>query len=180
MISINFASRNYQLMDRLRTGLIAASVLLAVGVVAIVWTSMTLRLYAGDLDRKVREILSTEEQIKPLLAERDRIIKDLSSMSALMDARRFSWTRLFTQIERVFPSGVAVNKVDYNPRERQLVLEATAQSPEALRNLMIGLERSLVFKEAYLRHQSVEKGIISFNVVALYQEHNASGVAPGK
>jgi hypothetical protein len=85
-----------------------------------------------------------------------------------------------TSGEKIFPVGVALAKIDYNHRDRSLALEGAAESPESLRNLMIGLERTPAFAEPYLKHQSVDKGSISFNVVAFYREPQIAGVAQGK
>ena len=92
-------------------------------------------------------------------------------MAGLMEARRFSWTRLLTGLEAAFPVGVALTKLDFNPKERTLVIEGVAQSPEALRNLMVGLEKSTYFRDPLLKHQSVDKGIISFNVASVYTDN---------
>lgn len=180
MISINFATRNYRLIDRLKTGLAVSNVLLAIGTAVILWTALSLKGEIAALEGKVKEIEAAEEQVRPLLAERDRVVKDLTAMSKLIESRRFSWTQLLTNIETIFPIGVALAKVNYNPREHALVLDGAARSPESLRNLIVGLERSPGFKDPYLKHQSIDKGSISFNVVAFYQAHKAAGVAQGK
>jgi Tfp pilus assembly protein PilN len=180
MIVINFASRDYRRMDRLRSGLVALNVLFAAAAVVILWWAMSLRTDIKAMDGKVKEIGAAEDQVRPLLAERDRVTKDLSAMSGLIESRRFSWTRLLTGIEKSFPVGVALGKIDYNPGDHVLSLDGAAQSPESLRNLMIGLERAAVFREPLLKHQSVEKGSISFNVVVFYQGQTAAGVVPGK
>jgi hypothetical protein len=69
----------------------------------------------------------------------------------------------------VFPAGAALERLQYDPKDRSLVLDGRAQSPEALRNLMVGLEKSPLFKDPLLKHQSVEKGVISFTVGAHYR-----------
>lgn len=180
MITINFASRNYRLMAQVFTGLAGGCVFLAVVTAAIIWTALSLRVDISSMDKRLAELAAAEEQVKPLLLERDRVVKDLAFMSGLMEARRFSWTQLFTNVEKAFPVGVALDRLEYKPGERALSLDGTAHSPESLRNLMVGLERSAGFKDPYLKHQSIDKGNISFNVVAFYKEHKAAGVAQGK
>ncbi len=180
MISINFAHKNYRFMAWLHAGLVTGSVIFMVTAAVIVWSALSLRADIALMDNRLKEMSTAEEKLRPLLAERDRVIKDLTSMSALMESRRFSWTRLLTNIESVFPVGAAVARVDFNPRDRVLTLDGVAQSPEALRNLIVGMERSAWFKDPYLKHQLVDKGSIFFNVVASYQEHKAADMVQGK
>ncbi len=180
MITINFATRNYRLAARLLQGLVVACVLLAVLAVFIVAKGMLLRRDIAALDRNVKEIQAAENEIRPLLLERDRIVRDLNAMGNLVRARSFSWTRLLTNLERAVPIGVALRKVDFDPKERMLSLEGAAQSPESLRSLMVGLERTSGFQDPYLKNQSIEKGNISFNVVFYYRESKTGGVAQGK
>ena len=179
MISINFATRDYRQAERVGMALLAATALLALGAATLVWMFFLLRTDTGSVEKKIGELVKTEEQFKPLLAERDRILSEFASMSGLLESRRFSWTELLTDIEKVFPTGVALSKVDY-AKDGTLTLDGEAQSPESLRNLMVGLERSASFRDAYLKHQSLDKGSISFNVVVLYKGHQAPGLAQGK
>lgn len=174
MISINFATRNYRRIQQLQRVLIVFILALFVIAGAVVWSTLSLRSGIAAIDERIKELETDQEQFKPILAEREQVIRDLSAMSALMESRTFSWTRLFTRIEHAFPVGVAVAKVEYNRRERMLALEGAAHSPESLTNLMVAFERSHFFKDPYLKHQSVDKGSISFNVVAIYNEHQAA------
>jgi len=180
MISLNFARKNYRLIAGIYRGLVAVIVLLTAATIIIVAASLSLRSDVQALELRLKEMAAAEEKTQPLLAERDRVVKNLGAMTGLMESRRFSWTRLLTNIESVFPVGVALDRVEYKPKERVLALDGAAQSPESLRNLVVGLERSAWFKDPYLKHQSVDKGNIAFNVVASYQERQAAGVAQGK
>jgi len=173
MITINFASKNYRIVERIRLALLGVNVLLAFAIVVMVWIALSLRAQTAGMERRIGDLLKTEEQFKPLLVERDRIVKDFTSMSGLLESRRFSWTELLTDIEKAFPTGVALKKIEY-AKDGALTLDGAAQSPESLRNLMVGLERSASFRDAYLKHQSVDKGSISFNVVVFYKGHPAS------
>ncbi len=180
MISINFASNNYRAALRIVRAFTAGSIILACITVGMVWKSISLRSDAASMQEKLKETEIPDEQIRSLLVEREQLVKDLNAMSGLMDARKFSWTRFLTGIEAVVPLGVALQKVAYNPHDRTLSLDGMAQSPEALRNLIVGFEKSASFTAPFLKHQSLEKGIISFNVVAVYQEHKGPGAAPHK
>jgi Tfp pilus assembly protein PilN len=180
MIDINLASRDYRIIARTYAGLIAGAVFLAALMAVMLWTVISSRADISSMNNKLGTLAAANERVRPVLLERERITGELNSMSALMDARRFSWTRLFTNIEAVFPTGAALERVELNPKEHTLTLEGKAQSPESLRNLMIGLERSASFRDPVLKHQSVDKGHISFDVVALYQEDKGTGVAQRK
>lgn len=180
MITINFAGTNYRLFSRIQTGLTAACVVLVVALALIYWSVSSCRVAIDFTGQRLNEMAAAHEQVKPLLLEREQLAKDLAVMSGLMEARRFSWTKLLTNIEDAVPVGAALFKVDFNPRDRMLVLDGMAQSPEALRNLMVGMERSPAFKDPLLKHQSVDKGSNTFNVVSLYSGDKASGVAKGK
>lgn len=180
MISINFATINYRLRDRLLAGLVAACVLLAVIAAGMLWRTASLRANAASLSVKIKTMETAEAEYRPLLEERDQIVKDLSAVSGLLESRRMSWTGLLTSVESIFPIGVALDKFAYDRKDHVLILNGAAVSPEALRNLMVGLERSSVFKDPYLKHQSIEKGKITFNVVAVHQEYKAAEAAYGK
>ena len=171
MITINFASRNYRLASRLSAGLAVVTVLLTAVLSIQVWFYTDSRAGRVALEQKLKQQADREEQVRPVLQERARIVSDLTAMAGMMEARRFSWTRLLTGLETAFPIGVALTKLEFSQKERTLVIEGVAESPEALRNLMVGLEKSAYFKDPLLKHQSVDKGIISFNVAAFYTDH---------
>ncbi len=180
MISINFASNNYRSSVRIAKTFVVASIILACIAAGMVWKGISLRAAAAVMQEKLKEVEASDAQIKSLLVEREQLKKDLSAMSGLMDARKFSWTRFLTSVEAIVPVGVALKKMEYNPSGRTLSIDGMAQSPEALRNLIVGFEKSSSFTAPFLKHQSLEKGIISFNVVAVYHESKNTGVVPGK
>ncbi len=172
MITINFASRNYRFAARLSAGLVVMNVLLASLMAFQVWNYSEARADRVALEQKLKQQSEREEQLRPVLVERAQTVSDLTAMAGLMEARRFSWTRLLTGLEKAFPVGVALTKLDFNPKDRTLVIDGVAQSPEALRNLMVGLEKSAYFKDPLLKHQSIDKGTISFNVASFYTDDN--------
>jgi Tfp pilus assembly protein PilN len=179
MIAINFSTRNYRVISRIKAGLATGSIVLCGVLAVMLWSAVSLRTGIAEMDRTLKELEAADEQVKPVLVERDRLVKDLSAMSGLMESRKFSWTRLLTNIEMVVPVGVALKKVEFNAKEHTLMLDGMAQAPESLRNLVVGMEKSAAFKDPLLKHQSLEKGSISFNVVAVYREYKGAGVAQG-
>jgi Tfp pilus assembly protein PilN len=177
VISINFASRDYRLISRVRTVLVAGCVVLALTAAGMLWKAFSLRAEIVAVEQAVKERGADEEQVRSLIAEREHLVKDLSTTSDLMELRKFSWTRLLTSIEAVVPAGAALKSVDFNPADRTVTLEGAARSPESLRNLIVGLEKSASFKDPFLKHQSLEKGTILFNVVAVYREDESAAMA---
>jgi Tfp pilus assembly protein PilN len=180
MISINFASGNYRLIDRVWKGMAAFSLILTAAALIIIGSAVFLRSQIKSVDRNLNELAAAEEQYRPLLVERELITKNLSAMTGLLESRRFSWTRMLTGVEQVVPVGVALSKLSYHARDRAVVLEGGARTPESLRSLMVGLEHATMFHEPYLKHQSMDKGSISFNVVTSYRKFETAGMAPGK
>jgi Tfp pilus assembly protein PilN len=180
MITINFASRDYRLIARVRSGLIAGSIFLVAITAGMLWITASLHAKMTTMDRKLQELKAADEQVRPALLERERLVKDLTAMSGLMEARKISWTRLLSSVEAVVPVGVALKHVEFSPKDSTLTLNGTARSPDSLSNLVVTMEKSASFKAPFLKHQSLEKGNISFNVVAVYREDKSRAVAQGK
>ena len=177
-ITINFSTTSYRRILRIRQGLFAAAALLGLSAGALLWTADSLRAQNAVQERQMQEFAASVEKLRPAMRERQQLVKDLGAMTGLLEARRFSWTQLLTRIEAVSPSGVALTSVQLSGKEQAVALEGTAQSPEALSNLMIGLQRSRSFRNPLLKHQSLDKGNLSFNVAVHYQEHLEAGPAP--
>ncbi len=170
MIPINFASRNYRHTELLRNVLIAASVALCVAMIGMLWTAVSLRKNISVMNARLQELDAADKKMLAALQEREQLVKDLSQMSSLIEPMKFSWVRLLTSLETAVPLGVALKHVTFDTRSHALTLEGTARSPEALRSLLVGLEKSAAFKDPVLKHQSIEKGSNLFNVVAVYHE----------
>ncbi len=177
MVTINFASRNYRAVASAVRVLFGAAVVLALIALGMLWKSALLRKDLSEMNQKLTVAETEDKQVKFTLLEREKLVNDLNEMSGLVEARKFSWTLVFTSLEEAVPTGVALKNVTFSPKDRILSIEGMAQSPEALRDLMVGLEKSTSFTKPYLKHQSLEKGILSFNVVAVYQKHKNSGMA---
>ena len=180
MIPINFGSRNYRLIARVQIALLAVIVILCVVTAGMIWTAVSLRKNIYVMDLKLKKLEAADKSMQAAFGEREQLVKNLSLMSGLLESRKFSWTRLLSRIETVVPTGMALQKVEFNPRDHTLKLEGTTRSPEALRNLVVGLEKSSSFKDPFLQHQSIEKGNNSFNVGAVYREDTSHTVAQGK
>ena len=169
-VNINFASRSYRLLFWLSLGLHALGALCVFAIVLLIAAVFVYRSGVAETEQKLKKLETAVETMRPVMREREQLVNDLSDMSSLMKARSFSWTGLLTGIEAVFPTGVALMTVDYDTKTRSLTLDGRARSPESLRNLIIGMEKSVSFKEPRLKQQSVDKGHISFKVVAHYED----------
>jgi len=176
MITINFATRNYRAVASAVLVLFGVSVVLALVAVGIIWESSVLRGDLSEMKQKLAAAETGDKQVEFTLLEQEQLVKNLNAMSGLVEARKFSWTRYLTSLEAAVPMGVAFKNVTLSPKDRTLGIEGMAQSPEALRNLMIGLEKSNSFSKPFLKHQSLEKGALSFNVVAIYHGHENVGM----
>jgi hypothetical protein len=179
MITINFASGNYRRIETIRAGLLAGSAILAVVLAGLIWTGVSLRANMYAVEHKLNDAQATDEQTQPVFHEREQLVKNLTAMSGLLESRKFSWTRLDEHRSRG-PTGVALTKVGFNDKERTVMLDGKARSPEALQSLVVGLEKSASFKDPFLKHQSLEKGSITFNVIAVYHADSSAGVAQAK
>jgi Tfp pilus assembly protein PilN len=178
LITINFAGTNFRLLMRVRQGLLVTVFLLGTMTGILLWKANSYRVQSSALKQQVGEFTASIEKLRPVMQERQQLVKDLGDMSGMLEARRFSWIHLLTGIEAAFPSGVALTRLEFNARELAVALEGTAQSPEALSGLMIGLQKSRSFKSPLLKHQSMDKGNLSFNVAVTYQGHLAAGPDP--
>lgn len=170
LIDINFAGVNHRFISRLRIALIIIAAALFVGAVVLVLQARSLRAQANAMEQGLSELAASMEKMKPAIEERQLLVKNLSAMSALLEARKFSWVRMLSGMEDSFPSGVALNALSANPSGASVTLEGIAQSPEALSKLMIGLQKSRSFRSPQLKRQSLDKGSIEFHVSVTYQD----------
>lgn len=176
-VTMNFARVNYRLLGRVRLGLVLTTVALLLTAVVLIVQTRSQRVRAADREKNLAELTASLEKMKPAIEERERLVKNLSAMSALLEARKFSWVRLLTGLEGSFPTGVALSALTIEPKERVVSLEGTASSPEALSNLMIGLQNSRSFRSPKLKRQSLDKGNLEFHVDVVYQDIPA-GIEP--
>lgn len=178
-VTINFAGINYGFIMRMQQAGLALIILLVAAAGLLLWSALSYRAAGAEAEQQVASLVDSAGKLQMAVQERQQLIKNLNAMSALLEARRHSWTRLLTGIEAAFPTGIALTRVDFARKDQAVVLEGVAQSPEALSSLMIGMQRSRSFKNPLLKHQSMDKGILSFNVAVIYQETPAAGPDQG-
>ena len=178
LITINFATVDHLLISRVRAFLVGAAVLFVLLAAVQIASTASYRSRTVAVVEQAKLLEASEDTVRPAMDEREQLVRNLGEMTSLIDARRFSWTRLLTAVEEAFPSGMALARLEYDPRERLLALEGDARSPEALSSLMIGLQRTAILKNPLLKRQSMEKGTLTFHVTVSYDEVLAAGPVP--
>jgi len=154
LVTINFAVTDYRLVSRIRSVLIVLVVALCGLSVVLFGLNANSRSQLSAVAHQVQALEASEAKVLPALQEREQLTRNLGEMASLIEARRFSWTRLLTAIEEVFPSGVALNRLEFDPRERAFTFfkkTAPQISPEGI-DLHLGrLQASQLF--FHLFHQ---------------------------
>ncbi len=179
LIGINFARTDFRTLSTVRWWLLAVAAASVVVLIALVLMARSYRLEGNAAEQRVKDLASAEQRLRPLMDERQQLVGNLNAMTGLLQARRFSWTRFLTDLEGVFPEGIALTRLDLHPPNPAASLDGFAHSPEALSKLMIGLQQSHSFKNPLLKRQSMDKGILTFNVVVLYNQAAADGPSAG-
>lgn len=169
MLSLSFATTDHALIARVRAVLAGIAVLLTILAAVQLVVGASYRSRMAEASQQAAALEASEESVRPALQEREQLVRNLSEMASLVEARQFGWTRLLSAVEDAFPSGAALNRLEFDPRERSVSLEGTALSPEALSSLMIGLQKTNMLKNPLLKRQSMEKGTLSFHVTVNYQ-----------
>jgi Tfp pilus assembly protein PilN len=148
------------------------SVLLVFSLVALIfivrWTSEANA--QANLVQKQITSLSQEEQLLRKRAEEVQNAltpeqsKALKSAHELVDRKRFSWTRLFGDLESVLPNGVRVTRIavrhvaahgDHTVADLELTVVAT--TPTTVTDMIAEMDRGGIF-HAELDTQSLQKG----------------------
>ena len=98
---------------------------------------------------------------KSLTAEQ---MQTLTAAHVLVDRKRFSWSRLFVDLEAILPGSVRVSRVsvrDVVAREGQTVAELDlavfAKTPSTVTDMIEQMAKTGIF-QAYLQSQNLQKG----------------------
>ena len=116
----------------------------------------------NDLNQKQLQLLKEAEQVKNSLTPEQQL--SLKSAHELVDRKRFSWTRLFADLEGVLPANVRVGRIAVRQVHIQgehtvanLELVVIAKTPAAVTDMIKVMEQEGVF-QAELRTQNLQKG----------------------
>jgi hypothetical protein len=186
-ITINFATQPYQETQRfmLRWRLILsgaallAIVLLSASVASILdWR--TTRMQAAELRRQIDEQDRMRSQVETLLSRPDnqQIRMRAELLNSAIARKAFSWTEVFTDLERVMPPRLHVTSIhpEVNSDDQlELHLSVSGSSREDGIKLVRRLEQSSHFALARINNEEnldPQKGtkseVIQFHITAVY------------
>jgi Tfp pilus assembly protein PilN len=182
---INLASQPYE--DAQRFYLQWFGLLLALAVITALLITMVVRSHRASRDI-ARKVAQERSQIAEIDRERaaaeailnrveNRDVRDKSRfLNALIVRKAFSWTQVFSDLERIVPPRVRI--VSIHPEvnlssQLEIHLEAIGDSREKANELLRHMEESPTFREAQLRVERPSDAPgsspgIDFTIVALY------------
>ncbi|MFI5090050.1 MAG: PilN domain-containing protein [Terriglobales bacterium] len=180
---INLASQPYE--DAQRFYLQWFGLLLALAVITALLITLVVRSHRASRDI-ARKVAQERSQIAEIDRERaaaeailnrveNRDVRDKSRfLNALIVRKAFSWTQVFSDLERIVPPRVRI--VSIHPEvnlssQLEIHLEAIGDSREKANELLRHMEESPTFREAQLRVERPTEGSgssIDFTIVAQY------------
>lgn len=149
------------------SGIITAASLVAL-VFIISWTSQT-NTKAAAVERDLNELTSQMTALRQQAAEvKDAMTPEqrdsLLAAHALVDRKRFSWSRLFADLEAALPSGIRVSRIsvrDVAPRGEQTIalleLAVLEKTPNSVTGMIAEMDRSGIFQAEPVA-QTLQKG----------------------
>jgi Tfp pilus assembly protein PilN len=179
---INLASQPYE--DAQRFYLQWIGLLLALAVITALLITMVVRTHRAsrDIARKVADErgriaeIDRERAADEAILNRpeNRDVRDRSRfLNALIVRKAFSWTQVFSDLERIVPPRVRI--VSIHPEvnlssQLEIHLEAIGDSREKANELLRHMEEAPTFREAQLRVERPDANAsgIDFTIVALY------------
>jgi Tfp pilus assembly protein PilN len=151
---------------------VVTSVIIAVSLISLVFIVRTTRKARAQADSVQNDInnLSVRERD---LRQRVQAIKDsltteqLQSLAAahtLVDRKRFSWSRLFADLEHALPENVRVKRIAVrgvatraDETLAELELTVVAKTPATVTEMIANMDRDGIFR-AELRAQNLQRG----------------------
>jgi Tfp pilus assembly protein PilN len=114
------------------------------------------------LNQKEQEILKKEEQVKQSFTPAQ--LQSLKSAHELVNRKRFSWSRLFADLEGVLPGEVRVTRIAVRQLRQQqgrtvadLELSVVSKSYTTVTEMISTMEQQGIF-QAELHNQNLQKG----------------------
>src|SRR5271165_5522851 len=187
--NINLASQPYEVARRFRRRLEA--VVAALGLIAVILVSYIVhqRIHSRDVNRQLSEVrqeinsLNREEaQAKAILnrPENREVAEQSDFLNGLFARKALSWTRVFTEMERIVPYDLHVvsMKPEYTKTNDLMlrIVVATGSRGRAV-ELVRRMEKSNHFRQAEIvaenvtansGDQSAGPGNIQFDIAAVY------------
>ena len=114
-------------------------------------------------ERQQERLLETQaEEVKNALTPEQ--LQTLKAAHELVDRKRFSWSRLFADLEAALPEGVRVTRISVRDvatrgdhTEADLDLSVAAKTPASVTDMISDMDRRGIF-QAELRSQNLQKG----------------------
>jgi Tfp pilus assembly protein PilN len=115
-----------------------------------------------ELNQQEQSILKQAEEVQSLLTPDQ--LQSLKSAHELVDRKRFSWSRLFADLEAVLPGDVRVARISVRHTRTQggatvadLELAVVAKSPNIVTDMIANMDQQGIFR-AELSSQNLQKG----------------------
>lgn len=115
-----------------------------------------------ELQKQTQALARRDEEIKIALTPEQ--VRTLKSAHMLVDRKRFSWSRLFADLESVLPGGVRVSRITVKDVTAQgdrtvadLELVVASKSPTTITEMISQMDREGVFT-AVLASQNPQRG----------------------
>jgi len=171
-LTINLATRTYINHGQLYLAL-SLVFLILLGILALNVWGISSR--AGETSRIKGELAAMQKKSVgsrgPAFTEPDyqRLLTHIHYANSVISRKTFNWVILLDHLESVVPDGVAVTKIEPDPKTKVLKLSGATLSFKRLRQLLENMEQSQQFSEIFLISQSDarvsdnQKGI-SFNI----------------
>jgi type IV pilus assembly protein PilN len=161
------------------TGLILLLLIVTAALVAVVVRSHTAsRDIAAKVAQERREIAEVDRERAAAEAilnrPENRDVRDKSRfLNALIARKAFSWTQVFSDMEKIVPSRVRIVSIhpDINPSNQlEIHLEAIGDSRDKAIELVRRMEESPTFREPQVRVERVAErdAGVDFTIVAQY------------
>jgi len=116
----------------------------------------------NDLNQKQLALVAQAQQVKNSLTPEQELL--LKSAHELVDRKRFSWSLLFADLEKVLPQSVRVARIAVRQVHSQgdhmvanLELTVVAPSPNFVTDMIATMDKEGVF-QAELHNQNLQKG----------------------
>jgi Tfp pilus assembly protein PilN len=166
---LNLATRPFSnhALPWVLTALIVTVSLIAL-VVIIRWTGQAraqgdaVQVDINALNQQERDLKAQAAAVKNSLSQEQ--LQTLAAAHVLVDRKRFSWSRLFADLEAALPASVRVTRIsvrDVAARGEQtlaeLDLNVVSKSPATITDMIGDMDRVGIF-QAELRAQNLQKG----------------------
>ncbi len=167
--NLNLASQPFRNRALPWTIAVIVTVASLVALTLIIDKSNGINAQADGVERDVKNLRAQEGEIKQQITEvKSALTPDqlqtLKAAHALVDRKRFSWSRLFADLEAALPGNVRVTRIsvrDVALRGDQTVAEldltVVGKTPDDLNQMIADMDRTGIFRAEPL-NQTLQKG----------------------